>query len=231
MPAVQVALPAAKRRDRRATRRRVSLSSRIGTITLDITSPVAELDDLASRYSEVDRGDDRPPALILTGSRLSRLRLEARMGLADRGDITSRLTTLIALARPIGGPAPVVLAYSPLETSRAVVRAGTWAITDLSIRTVWRRPDNDAPYRAVLSIELTESSDIAAPAAVAAAAKTATAKPLQRRHTVGDGETLRSIAATHYGGDGSNWPELAAANSIRNPSRITAGQVLILPAA
>jgi LysM repeat protein len=48
----------------------------------------------------------------------------------------------------------------------------------------------------------------------------------QRVHVVKYGETLSTIAY----GYGTTWQAIAAANSIVNPSRIYAGQVLVIPA-
>lgn len=48
----------------------------------------------------------------------------------------------------------------------------------------------------------------------------------QRVHVVKYGETLSTIAS----GYGTTWQAIAAANAIVNPSRIYAGQVLVIPA-
>ena len=57
----------------------------------------------------------------------------------------------------------------------------------------------------------------------------AAGRPVLARHTVRRGETLYAIAVLHYG-DGELWPELARANSIRRPSDLRVGSVIVVPA-
>jgi hypothetical protein len=47
-------------------------------------------------------------------------------------------------------------------------------------------------------------------------------------HTVVPGETLWGIAVTYYG-DGTRYPEIAAANGIENPNLIFPGQTFLIP--
>ena len=50
----------------------------------------------------------------------------------------------------------------------------------------------------------------------------------QRTYTVVPGDTLWGIAVTFYG-DGTRYPEIAAANNIENPNLIFPGQTFIIP--
>ncbi len=50
----------------------------------------------------------------------------------------------------------------------------------------------------------------------------------QRTYTVVPGDTLWGIAALFYG-DGTRYPEIAAANGIENPDLIYPGQTFIIP--
>lgn len=52
--------------------------------------------------------------------------------------------------------------------------------------------------------------------------------PGRRTHTVSSGDTLQSIAMTHYGRPGL-WRRIAEVNRIGNPSRLRPGQVVYLP--
>ena len=52
--------------------------------------------------------------------------------------------------------------------------------------------------------------------------------PTQRTYTVVPGDTLWGIAVSYYG-DGTRYPEIAAANNIGNPNLIFPGQTFIIP--
>ncbi|MEE9212733.1 MAG: LysM domain-containing protein [Phycisphaeraceae bacterium] len=73
-----------------------------------------------------------------------------------------------------------------------------------------------------------ESADTATaePAAPLIAAEPLAAAP--PTYVVQKGDTLWSIARRNYG-DGQRWKEIAEANGIANPSRLRAGQTLVLP--
>ena len=53
-------------------------------------------------------------------------------------------------------------------------------------------------------------------------------KPTVRTYTVVSGDTLWAIAKRFYG-DGSKYPQIAAASGIANPNLIHPGQVLTIP--
>lgn len=52
--------------------------------------------------------------------------------------------------------------------------------------------------------------------------------PTPRTYTVVPGDTLWGIAVTYYG-DGTRYPEIAAANGIENPNLIFPGQTFVIP--
>lgn len=52
--------------------------------------------------------------------------------------------------------------------------------------------------------------------------------PTPRTYTVVPGDTLWGIAVTYYG-DGTRYPEIAAANGVENPNLIFPGQTFIVP--
>jgi nucleoid-associated protein YgaU len=52
--------------------------------------------------------------------------------------------------------------------------------------------------------------------------------PGRRTHTVGDGESLQSIALANYGTP-ALWRRIAEVNGIQNPSRVRSGTVIYLP--
>jgi nucleoid-associated protein YgaU len=57
------------------------------------------------------------------------------------------------------------------------------------------------------------------------------AKPVQKTHRVGTGDTLTSIASTHYG-DSSRWNDIFVANKKvlgGNPDQLRVDVVLLIP--
>lgn len=232
--------------------RRVTLTGHNGTVTLDITSPELDLAGLADDWQEVPI-PGRKPYLMRAGKRLPTISMEATIGRDGDGrerDVTADLMALAVMASPVTATSTVVLGYSRLEGSATFAPTG-WRITDLSIRTVRRRPDNTVS-RARVALTLTAASDpvtpqlpgsastpssartpalagsTTTPAAVPARSST-TSSATARRHTVRAGDTLWTIAATYYGGDTSRWSAIAEANGIRDPRRLAIGTVLTLP--
>jgi hypothetical protein len=53
-------------------------------------------------------------------------------------------------------------------------------------------------------------------------------EPGRRSHTVGDGESLQSIATVNYGNPGA-WRRIAEVNGITDPTRVRPGTVVYLP--
>ena len=59
-------------------------------------------------------------------------------------------------------------------------------------------------------------------------AETTNGDVASRAYSIRKGDTLWSIATRVYG-SGQRWQDIAAANSIHNPRKLTVGQMLILP--
>lgn len=247
MAGVNVLIPAST--VTRTPHRKVTLTGSGTTVTLDIANPEVDIAGLADEWVETPV-PGRKPYLQRGAKRLRTMAIEATMGRSgdDReADVTGPLLNLVTLASPFAADRTVVLGYSRLEAHRELTDTGAWVITDLTIRTIRRRPDG-TPVRARVSIELTEASfplrpatpgsptiPSAAPAAPgstpapAPAAAPSRTSSTARRHTVRQGETLWKIAADHYGGDTSKWSAIAQANGIRDPRRLAVGTVLVLP--
>ena len=98
----------------------------------------------------------------------------------------------------------------------------------------------DAPVQPTASAADVPADEIAASPAPAAAprhstavsssrARTASAKTASGTHyTIKKGESLWSIAQSHYG-NGNKWKMIAAANPKLDPNKIQAGQTIVLP--
>lgn len=233
-------------------RRRVVLTGTAGSVTLDVTNPETTVDRLASEYAELAR-PGRKPLLEWAGSRLAVIRLEATLDGRVAGwfqDVEWKLKALRTMADPVANRA-VVLSYSPWETD--VSRSGHWNITDLTVRAVMRREEDNRIYRARVEVELTEHSpapgqthttpgsigppppSTTTPKPTIARITTAVAAPTApprtsatRRYTVRAGDTLWAIAERHYG-DGNLWGRIADANGVRDPRRLAIGAVLTIP--
>ncbi|GAA4425700.1 LysM peptidoglycan-binding domain-containing protein [Actinokineospora soli] len=81
------------------------------------------------------------------------------------------------------------------------------------------------PLRAEVDLSLREQ-----PSALASLPTNPTSGglPGRRTHTVGEGESLASIATEHYGHPGL-WRRIAEVNGITDPSRVRPGETLYLP--
>lgn len=230
---------------------RVTISGNAGKIVipLAITNPEVDLEGLGREWFEIDRPGLRP--MVEAGPpRLRRLALESILDdQVDDGyphSVENQLYAIIGFAR---GGDPVVVGYSPLEASTRITYTGRWIVADLRIRSLKRQPGTNAIIRARLEFELVEHSPArqvqqvgppppSTPAPAPATPGATTAAPAAptaqrpgtggRRHTIVRGDTLWHLA-THYYGDGNLWGRIATANSIRDPRRLTPGQVVVIP--
>lgn len=211
-----------------APHRKVTIASKIGTITLPITSPEVDHEDLAPVWATIPRpGRYRKPLLKAAGVRLRRFRLEVTI-LPGQFSVA----TTILLLRSAASVGACTVAYSTLE-------AGQWNITELSAKTTRRQQGTNEPIEATATIELTEAGDEpprpsviktatgGSPATVPTApVQSAPAGP--RRYTVRKGDTLWGIAQRYYG-NGARWTTIASANGIKNPRLLQVGHVLTIP--
>lgn len=208
------------------------------TVTLPITDPEVEHSDWAGNWAEQSRPGGSP-LLGYAGGRLPKQRLKVtvdedvldRIAFGSIPDQPAALAeTCIAQIAEMTTPGPpVTVGYSTLE-------AGTWRITDMTVTTHRRHPDDNRVLTATVDLTLTAASDplpiSLAPAAPdpiqASTPAPPTTQPDVRRYTVKKGDTLFAIAQKSYG-NGNVWAKIAAANNIRDPRALKVGQVLTLP--
>ncbi|WP_102158769.1 LysM peptidoglycan-binding domain-containing protein [Zhihengliuella halotolerans] len=116
------------------------------------------------------------------------------------------------------------------------MESGTWWLIEKQDIEIIQRARNNKPSRASVSWSLVEAVDVSVTAAKPKKQpkkKTTPKKkkPVARTVKVKRGDTLWKLAAKHLG-KGSRWPEIYKLNKskIKNPNRISPGQVLKLPA-
>lgn len=117
---------------------------------------------------------------------------------------------------------------------------GLWRMSALTINSVARQHFTNAITHASVSMGFTEVLDpvvavgpltggaVVAPQVPAPATPAAVAAPSPERYTVKRGDTLSGIAVRFYG-RADRYREIAAASGVRDPNKITPGQVLTIP--
>jgi hypothetical protein len=175
-------------------------------------------------WSEVDR-PRRPTALEWTGQPLHTLDLDLLYDQWPDGHVENEMFALAILALPTaqtGEPPILSVAYAGLDGYR-------WVIQDCTFGDELRRSDGKR-CRQQVTVNLLEWRGLAivnGPAAkFNATATVTTSRP--KTYTVRAGDTLSTIAAKQLG-SASKWQQIATLNGLRDPNRITVGQVLKLP--
>lgn len=198
------------------------------SVVLDVTNAAAAFSDLAAKWTEVER-PSRKPILAREGLQLAKVSLDARIGVDRQTDVGPRLAALTYIA---ANAESVVIGHT---TPTGAPYTAAWTMTGLSYRVVQRRKGDNAITGVKATIELTESHAMSATAAASAvaAARTAApsskAKPVARRYTVRQGDTVWSIAQAFYPGDSGAWKRVASANGLRDVRDLPVGKVLVLP--
>lgn len=151
----------------------------------------------------------------------------------EPADITAETVKLHALA---GGDART---FEPpkLRISGPVYGIGEydqWVIESLDVGEPRRRLSDNRVCQVQYVVHLAQHfttdivSAVVSPAAAADAVNATAAAPVGRTHVVVRGDTLSRIAQRELGSAG-RWPEIAKLNDLRDPNRLTVGQILNLP--
>lgn len=241
MPVVTVALPPASLV---RNRQHVTIAGTAGTVTFNIARPEVEFRAMADEWSEEQRANG-VPVLEHRGRRLRTFTLSGlftherwQNPSGEPAHINDKLVVLAALAAPDRPDRTVVVSYDPLT---AYSRFGGWVISDLSFRTIRRRPSDNYVVRAEVDVTIVEASrppTLAQAGTAKSAVKSIVSPPAvlptdsptvpARRHTFTSGETLWQVAEDAYG-NGALWPIIAAANGITDVRQAAAGTVLTIP--
>jgi LysM repeat protein len=203
--------------------RKVTLKLGTEVLTLPLTSPRVEHDDIAPDWVQIERPEQLP--LLRKGSgRLWRMQFDCQFRKNGR-PVEGGLRMLERLANH---GHPIVVGYGPLE-------AGLWQLVGVRIRSERREAGTNAIVRADASLTFLRLAAPPRPVPAAVAPKPSPPKPAAgtpgptvRIHVVRKGESLSKIAARYYG-DANRFGEIAKANKIRNPNLIYPGQRLRIP--
>jgi LysM repeat protein len=205
--------------------RKVTLKLGTEVLTLPLTSPRVEHDDIAPDWVQIER-PEQTPLLRKANGRLWRMQFDCQF----RNNGRPVEGGLRLLERFSNHGFPVVVGYGPLE-------AGAWQLVGVRIRSERRQKGTNAIVRADVSLTFLRVIAPAKPPPSAVAPKpppppkssgTSAAAPAARVHVVRKGETLSKIAAKYYG-DANRFHEIAKANKISDPNRIFPGQRLRIP--
>jgi hypothetical protein len=214
-------------------------------VVLPITNPAATYTNLAANWAEVDRPGQKP-LNMRAGDNLHSMQLNVTLVGADGGVLDSQNAVetlcrdLLNLSQNDGTAGPIALTWGTFDSSSLLTQTGYWHIDDLEIDSTWRQPGTNNVSQATATITLKEVQD-PPPATGTAPGWTAPPPPPApvsassvnggkiTTWTVGQGDTLYSIATAVYGTPEPGWRTIAAANDISNPASITLDQVLTIP--
>lgn len=150
---------------------------------------------------------------------------------ADVRGVTDRLLMMMEVTVPAGGdlatarPPTVTFAWGPTVTFEAVAQ-------QLNVQYTLFSPDG-SPIRALCTLTLiqfakADSRSTTGGALEADSSIVQSPAPAPAVHTVGEGDSLPSIAQSVYG-EPSRWRDIAEANEIDDPLRPPRGQPLAIP--
>lgn len=207
--------------------RRVTIKLGSELLTLPITSPEVEHSEIGPEWVLIPRFRQEPLQRKNT-ARLRQMKMTVMFTAGGR-PVEGGLRLLERFAN---AESPLNVSYGPLET-------GLFRLHDHRIRSRKRQPETDAIVQA--EVELTfvrfasggytggaKTPTVATPAKPKATPAKVPPKAVPRTYVVRSGDTLSKIAARFYG-DADRFRDIAAANKIANPNRISVGQKLIIP--
>lgn len=179
------------------------------------------------KLSQIDR-PRRVAAQEWAGKTPFRIRFTLLLdGLAEQRSVAPEMARLegFAAVHPNQPPRRLRLRYSGFSPVLYVIESLDWGDSEI------RRADL-APIRAEATVTLVEwqtAEPILTPAQRQQDRPTPTATPpAARTYTVRAGDTLWAIAQAHLGA-GKRFAEIASLNNLRDPNRISVGQVLRIP--
>lgn len=158
-------------------------------------------------------------------------------GYAADAPVVAQVTALDRMARPRGPNTPPPVVWLKSASARIPYAPHGWIITELDFTERIVEPFPTRILRQKFTVKLAEYDDESIlvkrkpkpkPKPKAPKKKVAARHASAHAAAVRTGEHLAAVALRELG-DAGRWPEIAELNGIRDPSAITAGQVLRLP--
>jgi LysM repeat protein len=147
----------------------------------------------------------------------------------DGSDVSLAISGLFALLQPSITLASIPQRKRPPKVTFAWGKFVSFAAVCESVTVNEELFDvNGAPLRASVSLELRQAEPEAGQATPPGQNPTTRAVQAHHSHTIRYGDSLASIAFTHYGTP-KRWREIAEANGIDDPLRLKVGNPLVVP--
>lgn len=206
--------------------KRMYLYSESGKLsfTFELAPREIEYGGWNQNWTQVDRSG-REPLLLRKGDNLDTLKFSFMMTriYAMNARQTEAMNALKAMAKT---NERILVRYGPSE-------AGLWRVTEASVSSMLRNPDDNEVTRAMASVTLTRASDPAVavgPVTGGSATAGGSGGGAARSYTVVKGDCLWNIAKRYYG-NGALYPRIFDANrsKIKDPHWIYPGQVFVIP--
>jgi len=142
-----------------------------------------------------------------------------------RGDVTPKITKLLAWQRPTGeAPNREPPPFVKFQWGNKQLDNFTGLITSINVNyTVFRK--DGTPLQAKVDLTIEGTSKV-----WPGKNPTSHAVDMRRVHTVVEGETIQSVAYDELGNP-NYWRAIAMANGIDDPLRVRPGQALLIPSA
>lgn len=187
-----------------------------------------------TQWAQLAREGVRKPLLLAASLPLRKISFQLQLASPDRSKTWDDWLTKCEQMSRMG--ARFKIGYG------SVFEATYWRLTAFSFQSTDRHPNTNAILEAIVDLEFTEAQDAASatgpatggvtpPTTTSADSVTAgksTPASATKTHTVVAGETLSGLAVKYYR-NASLWTKIAEANNIKDPSKISVGQVLRIP--
>lgn len=209
------------------------------TFVLPLAPLTSEADGFTPTWGGVER-DGRKPITYLDSIPLRTLSFVCTARTPRAGDAAGQ----VPIEEDVLAPLVALLATGPkLYLQRmGFTERGAWACTGLKITATARQHGTNLITRASLAFSFLEFANagtvakvgpvtggaVVPPAVPAPAPAAAAPAPAPSSYVVVAGDTLVRIATRFYGVPG-RWRDIATANRLPNPDRITVGQRLTIP--
>lgn len=194
-------------------------------VTVPYAPVEVQFDGMADTYGQVPLMGQEP-LIVKEGEGIKAMSFTLFLG--TKNGVASQVPTIKKLEEMANNGVPVFVNYSSMEQ-------GKWDITEMSVRTMLRRPSDHEVVQAEVSIAFYRSTGGATglgpiTGGVGKGGKGGGKDTQKITYTVKQGDTLHSIATKELK-DASQWKDIAKWNDIKDPkkdSKLKAGGKLTL---